>query len=42
MLNSILTKIIGSQNERELKRMQPIVTQVSELEKKSAHFRMKA
>ncbi len=34
MLNSILTKIIGSQNERELKRMQPIVTQVSELEKK--------
>ena len=34
MLNSILTKIIGSQNERELKRMQPIVEQVSELEKK--------
>ena len=34
MLNSILTKIIGSQNERELKRMKPIVEQVSELEKK--------
>ena len=34
MLNTILAKIIGSQNERELKRMQPIVEQVSELEKK--------
>ena len=33
MLNTILTKILGSQNERELKRMQPIVEQVSELEK---------
>ena len=34
MLNAILTKIMGSQNERELKRMGPIVEQVSELEKK--------
>ncbi len=34
MLNTILAKILGSQNERELKRMQPIVEQVSELEKK--------
>ena len=34
MLNVILTKILGSQNERELKRMGPIVEQVSELEKK--------
>ena len=34
MLNAILTKILGSQNERELKRMGPIVEQVSELEKK--------
>ena len=34
MLNTFLTKIIGSQNERELKRTQPIVEQVSDLEKK--------
>ena len=34
MLNTILGKIFGSQNERELKRMKPIVEQVSELEKK--------
>ena len=33
MLNTFLSKIFGSQNERELKRMQPIVEQVSELEK---------
>ena len=34
MLNTFLAKIFGSQNERELKRMQPIVEQVSQLEKK--------
>ena len=33
MLNTFLAKMFGSQNERELKRMQPIVEQVSELEK---------
>lgn len=32
MLNKILTKIVGSQNERELKRIQPIVEEVNELE----------
>ncbi len=32
MLNTILTKIIGSQNERELKRIQPMVGQINELE----------
>ncbi len=34
MLNSILTKIIGSKNERELKRIQPIVDAVNEFEPK--------
>ena len=34
MLNTFLARIFGSQNERELKRMQPIVEQVSQLEKK--------
>ncbi len=34
MLNSILTKIIGSKNERELKRIQPIVDAINELEPK--------
>ena len=32
MFNSILTKIMGSQNERELKRIDPIVSRVNELE----------
>ncbi len=32
MLNTILTKILGSQNERELKRIQPMVGQINELE----------
>ena len=32
MLNKILTKVLGSQNERELKRIQPIVEQVNALE----------
>ena len=33
MLNMILTKIIGSQNERELKRIAPLVDQINGLEK---------
>ncbi|MFQ5930177.1 MAG: preprotein translocase subunit SecA [Acidobacteriota bacterium] len=33
MLNVILAKIIGSQNERDLKRIQPLVDQMNELEK---------
>ncbi|MDA2926273.1 preprotein translocase subunit SecA [Acidobacteria bacterium AH-259-G07] len=33
MLNVILAKIIGSHNERELKRTQPLVDQMNELEK---------
>ena len=32
MFNSILTKVMGSQNERELKRIGPIVSRVNELE----------
>ncbi|MDA2933267.1 preprotein translocase subunit SecA [Acidobacteria bacterium AH-259-D05] len=32
MFNTILTKIIGSQNERELKKIQPLVDLVNELE----------
>ncbi len=32
MFNAILTKIMGSKNQRELKRMQPIVHSVNELE----------
>jgi preprotein translocase subunit SecA len=32
MLNAILTKIVGSKNERDLKRIQPVVQQVNELE----------
>jgi preprotein translocase subunit SecA len=33
MLNTILTKIVGSHNERELKRIQPLVAQINELER---------
>ncbi len=33
MFNSILTKIVGSHNERELKRIQPLVESINELEK---------
>ncbi|HSR68538.1 MAG TPA: preprotein translocase subunit SecA [Acidobacteriota bacterium] len=33
MLNAILTKVFGSQVERELKRVQPLVDQINELEK---------
>ncbi len=32
MINAILTKIIGSQVERELKRIKPLVTRINELE----------
>ncbi len=32
MFNAILTKIVGSKNQRELKRMQPLVNRVNELE----------
>ena len=32
MINTILTKIIGTQNERELKRIRPIVQRIGELE----------
>ncbi len=32
MLNTLLAKIIGSQNERELKKMRPIVEQINDLE----------
>ncbi len=38
MLNSIITKIFGSKNERELKRMAPLVQQINSLE--DAHSRM--
>ncbi|MCH6568685.1 MAG: preprotein translocase subunit SecA [Acidobacteria bacterium] len=33
MFNTILTKIVGSHNERELKRIQPLVVRINELEK---------
>ena len=32
MLNAILTKIMGSKNERDLKRIQPAVQRINELE----------
>ena len=32
MINTLLAKVIGTQNERELKRLRPIVTRVNELE----------
>ena len=32
MLNTILTKVIGSKNERLLKRLQPLVQSINELE----------
>jgi preprotein translocase subunit SecA len=34
MIGSLLTKVFGSKNERELKRMRPIVDQVNSFEKK--------
>ncbi len=33
MFNTILTKIVGSHNERELKRIQPLVVRINELER---------
>jgi preprotein translocase subunit SecA len=33
MFNTILTKIVGSHNERELKRIQPLVARINELER---------
>ena len=33
MFNTILAKIVGSHNERELKRIQPLVARINELEK---------
>ena len=33
MFNAILTKIVGSHNERELKRIQPLVDRINELER---------
>ncbi len=33
MFSTILTKIVGSHNERELKRIQPLVARINELEK---------
>ncbi len=38
MFNTILTKVFGSQNERELKRMQPLPAQVNELESRIARL----
>ena len=32
MINTLLAKVIGTQNERELKRLRPLVTRISELE----------
>jgi len=32
MLDTLLAKVVGTQNERELKRLRPIVAQVNALE----------
>jgi preprotein translocase subunit SecA len=32
MLNTLLAKVIGTQNEREMKRLRPLVAQINELE----------
>jgi preprotein translocase subunit SecA len=32
MINTLLGKIIGTQNERELKRLRPLVAQINDLE----------
>src|SRR5512144_1704300 len=32
MFNAILTKIVGSKNERDLKKMQPLVQEINEME----------
>ena len=38
MINAILTKIVGSKNERDLKKMQPIVERINELEAEFARL----
>jgi preprotein translocase subunit SecA len=32
MINTLLAKVIGTQNERELKKLRPIVGRINELE----------
>src|SRR6187397_1799665 len=32
MINTLLAKVIGTQNERELKRLRPVVARINELE----------
>ena len=32
MINTLLAKVIGTQNERELKRLRPIVGRINDLE----------
>ena len=32
MIGNLIKKIVGSKNERELKRIQPVIIQVNELE----------
>src|SRR5262245_50568605 len=32
MINTLLAKVIGTQNERELKRLRPLVARINELE----------
>ncbi len=38
MINAILTKIVGSKNERDLKKIQPIVQRINELESEFARL----
>ncbi len=38
MINAILTKIVGSKNERDLKKIQPIVQRINELEPEFARL----
>jgi preprotein translocase subunit SecA len=38
MFNTILAKIVGSHNERELKRIQPLVARINELEKENSRL----
>ena len=41
MLGSLLAKVIGTQNERELKRLRPLVDQVNAFEPSfKAHWRV--
>jgi preprotein translocase subunit SecA len=36
MINTLLAKVIGTQNERELKRLRPLVARINELSRQSA------